>query len=888
MMDTPTSFWKRIRAFVRGYRGKYFDYIYYLHRYFNIKGLSSQGAFNLEQPEVYIDVTLSSENLDNSIAGVIPQANNGLSSKNPHHIWDYIDKKAMPGNKLVVIGSPGSGKTTILKQITLAFCKFRKKYSLPNRIPLLIFIRNHAPDIIGNPKIRLVEVLSDSLLKGGLECNQQWFERKLQRGQCVILFDGMDEIGESDFREDVMKWLEKQFALYPENHFIITSRPHGIINNGFKTAETVRILPFDANQIEEFIHDWYYAIEKRLSQADDPGVRMLGARGAQDLLSRIHNTDALQPLAQNALLLTMIATLHRFDAQLPGRRVELYDAIFRIFFRRRDLLGVAPLTSEQSKRVLEPLASYMMEKNKREISLEEAVDVITKDLEEISGESIQPSEFLLGVQEQSGLLLEVAENELSFASLTFQEYLASVHYFETQNVDKLVKEIRNDWWRETIRLYCAQSDGTKIIAACLADEPIQLEQLQLAIDCLEEALRVDVKIRKRLNNIIREGVDNPDPKWRNVIASALLFKRLRFMDRLDARRLIDNTLVSNVEYQIFLDQEAEKDQYYYPDHWIDNRFPTGTALDPIVGVRIDDVEEFFKWLVPKDIWRFQYRMPEEREITYFKCDTQTFQYWLNDGESIRTSEAKRDVHPRYKEFVIEQMLDDSTVFKSIRSAVERGKTARPAGELLARGRPVSGGSRSSLDLTSEIRAIEFRKGEMERFKEWNLMDNFRRFTKQLDFDFGAFLEGINIVSVKNKEHEQAFDWIPVFPYPPEYGFDIGKETAEFEKRYSETQLRAMLGRKLNNVIEIHTLVSKMILNRSWHQFANSSADLGETYNFIRLTARICLLTMAFGGKSNYPSFSRDVANIYLLYCLLERRIIGTEKPVEGIRLVKFS
>ena len=66
-------------------------------------------------------------------------------------------------------------------------------------------------------------------------------------------------------------------------------------------------------------------------------------------------------------------------------------------------------------------------------------------------------------------------------------------------------------------------------------------------------MRVEASIRSRLNDIIREGVDNPDPKWRNVIATALLLKRLRFMDRVDARRLIDNSLVTNVEYQIFLD-----------------------------------------------------------------------------------------------------------------------------------------------------------------------------------------------------------------------------------------------------------------------------------------------------------------------------------------------
>ena len=83
-------------------------------------------------------------------------------------------------------------------------------------------------------------------------------------------------------------------------------------------------------------------------------------------------------------------------------------------------------------------------------------------------------------------------------------------------------------------------------------------------------------------------------------------------------------------------------------------------------------------------------------------------------------------------------------------------------------------------------------------------------------------------------------------------------------------------------------MSQIILDRSWYQFVEPSGNPGETYNFIRLATRISLLAMAFEGRAKYSAFGRDVANIYLLYCLLERRIAGLENPVEGIRLVKFS
>ena len=52
-------------------------------------------------------------------------------------------------------------------------------------------------------------------------------------------------------------------------------------------------------------------------------------------------------------------------------------------------------------------------------------------------------------------------------SFTFQEYLASAYYSEKQDVENLVREIQKDWWWETIRLFCAQSDGTRIINGLL-------------------------------------------------------------------------------------------------------------------------------------------------------------------------------------------------------------------------------------------------------------------------------------------------------------------------------------------------------------------------------------------------------------------------------------
>ena len=71
------------------------------------------------------------------------------------------------------------------------------------------------------------------------------------------------------------------------------------------------------------------------AQRDDPGVRMTAQEGGDDLLQRLRKTPALSDLAVNPLLLTMIATVHRYRSSLLGRRVELYAEICEVFLGKR-------------------------------------------------------------------------------------------------------------------------------------------------------------------------------------------------------------------------------------------------------------------------------------------------------------------------------------------------------------------------------------------------------------------------------------------------------------------------------------------------------------------------------------------------------------------------
>src|SRR5437867_3305603 len=97
-------------------------------------------------------------------------------------------------------------------------------------------------------------------------------------------------------------------------------------------------------------------------------------------MRRINGSEVLTELAVNPLLLTMIATVHRYRSELPGRRVELYREICDVFLGKRQsargLESPLDLTPGQKQRVLEPLAYRMMCQAQRKISAADAGDAV--------------------------------------------------------------------------------------------------------------------------------------------------------------------------------------------------------------------------------------------------------------------------------------------------------------------------------------------------------------------------------------------------------------------------------------------------------------------------------------------------------------------------------
>jgi hypothetical protein len=419
---------------------------------------------------------------------------------------------------------------------------------------------------------------------------------------------------------------------------VLTSRPYGYRENPLRKGliATLNVQTFTSDQVELFAKKWYLANEILSSRKDDSSVRLRARQRAEDLLRCLHQFPALHALTINPLLLTMILTVHYAHGAFPRKRVELYAKMCEVLLDRwQEGSGIAQeLSPVQKQQVLCSLAYVLMQQGTREIEHEKAETVIASALKLVQ-KQIQPADFLSLIHNTSGLFLDRGSGIYGFVHQAFQEYLAATHIKGMGLEHDLIAQVTNSWWRETIRLYCAQGDATEVIQACLVASPLTVEVLVLAFECGEEKLKLQPQMQAKLDSFWETNREDDDQERRRVITEAFLTLRLHRMIHLQDETYIDTSFITCAEYQLFLDEKRAEEHYLQPDHWTTFSFPKELGNTPVLGVRRSDAQAFCEWLTNRDREGWRYRLPRTGERSFQEGErwkelqTETG-YWTDD------------------------------------------------------------------------------------------------------------------------------------------------------------------------------------------------------------------------------------------------------------------
>lgn len=366
--------------------------------------------------------------------------------------------------RMVLLGDPGGGKSTLLKYITCQICKFHQtKKLLPFYVPIFLKISEYARFLQTNPSKHLIDFLFEDYDKS----YSQLFKWAFEKCQALLLLDGLDEVLDVPQRIKVVEEVQDIIARMPENRYIITSRIIGYDEARFgQDVVHFTIQPFDKERIKTFCNCWYKAVSKSKSF----GISSIN-KEANQLYESIIQKPEIERLACNPLLITLIANIHFKGQTLPDNRVQLYDIATETLLQYWVQSRVSDESQLKDKddviAILSPIA-FNIHKFNPEGTIDE------KEFDKQCQEILQSSEFDFSLSEaknevrelkkflrqQSGFFHEKGIDEetgrkfFGFFHQTFQEYLAAieiVNRWKEKSID-FSELLLNPRWIESTRL----------------------------------------------------------------------------------------------------------------------------------------------------------------------------------------------------------------------------------------------------------------------------------------------------------------------------------------------------------------------------------------------------------------------------------------------------
>ena len=406
----------------------------------------------------------------------------------------HLDREA----RLVLLGDPGSGKSTFVNFVALCLAgealgrsdanleqlraplpqeegddekpapqPWQHGALLPVRVVLRDFAARGLPPAGQPADADTLWAFIAAELGEALAEFAPHLKRHLHERGGLLLFDGLDEVPEAEQRRGQIKQAVEDFAAaFPRCRILVTSRTYAYQQQAWRLAgfaEAV-LAPFSRGQIARFVERWYAHI------AELRGLDSADAEGRAELLKRaIANSDRLQGLAARPLLLTLMASLHAWrGGSLPEKREQLYADTVDLLLdwweqpkvvRDKERVVVQQPSLAEWLRVGKDKVQAVLQQLAYAAHAAQPAAVGTADVPEtglIEGllalnpndPDVKYKRLVEFLRDRAGLLVPRGVGVYTFPHRTFQEYLAALHlvaYDYPAEVARLAREDPNRW-----------------------------------------------------------------------------------------------------------------------------------------------------------------------------------------------------------------------------------------------------------------------------------------------------------------------------------------------------------------------------------------------------------------------------------------------------------
>ncbi len=419
---------------------------------------------------------------------------------------------------LMLLGSPGSGKSTFIRKIGLEALKGKQGGISHRLIPVFLELKRFTES-----KVDLKEIITNEFEICGFPSAKEFTKKALEKGKLLILLDGIDEVPTVNLNQ-VIEAIQDFVDQHHKNHYITSCRIAAYRHN-FRRFTDVVIAEFDNKQIEQFINRWFQSEEDKKSKT---------AQKCWELLNKPENIAAKE-LAHTPLLLTFLCLVYNRSQTFLNNRSTLYNKALRILMEewaaeKRILQQeiYQGLNTELEEVLLSEIAYKSFEVDRLFLPQTEIVQQIKTFLSSnlnapthLSGE-----EILDAIVVQQGIFVERAEAIYSFSHLTLQEYLTAKYIHDHRKVKEITSQhLTKERWREVFLLTAGL-----MVTGNGADE-LLLEMSQVSLKDITSIPKI-INIFHIINQIAEDIAIDVDLVTKRALATHVF---IRFINNINGK-----------------------------------------------------------------------------------------------------------------------------------------------------------------------------------------------------------------------------------------------------------------------------------------------------------------------------------------------------------------